>query len=269
MSPLSTYLKRPNLAVIGIAAVLVGYIAFLLMANYHSQIKLQKSGLEMMRHDTEEHAVAVSYYISERKNDLKHLTENQRLSIFFENRALGMSMEYGLGDSVFGIARLFDHFLESRRIVGDRIYTRIVFLESNGAVLADRPGNSSNPATDQNLKKFLDLEPPDPQIIVEPHGPFGEIMISAPYFFKGAFSGQIIAWLSSEAIYHQFIKTTGGASQRLINIINAKGEPLHSSAGSHPEIGIGARTTFTTCAPRPPGRCTGLRRTGKMALRLT
>jgi PAS domain S-box-containing protein len=239
MSPLSTYLKRPNLAVIAIGAVLVGYIAFLLMANYHSQIKLQKSGLELMRHDTEGHTVAVSYFFSERKNDLKNLTETREISAFYENKALGMSMEYGLGDSVFGIAKLFDHFLESRRIVGERIYKRIVFLESNGAVLADRPGDNSNPATDQNLKKFLDPEHPDPQIIVESQGPFWQIMISTPYFFKGAFSGQIIAWLSSEAIYRQFIKTAGGASQRLINIINARGEPLPSLAGSHPEIGIG------------------------------
>ncbi len=238
-SPL-THLKKQNLAVIVIGAVLVGYIAFLLMANYYSKIELQKSGLERMRHHTEKHAVAVSYYISERKNDLKNLTEDRRFSAFFENKALGMSMEYGLGDSVFGIAKSFDRFLENRRIGGDRIYTRIALLESNGAVLVDRPGNSSNPATDQNLKKFLDPEHPDPQIIVEPQKPFWQIIVSMPYFYKGAFSGQIIAWISPETLYRHMVKAAGdGASQCFSTIINDKGEPFYSTSDLRHEGVIG------------------------------
>lgn len=105
------------------------------MANYHSQVELQKSGLEQMRLDTEKHAGAASYFFSEQKDHLKNLTEKRELAAFFENKALGMSMEYGLRDSLFSIGKVFDRFLKNRRIGGDRIYTGIVFLESNGAVL--------------------------------------------------------------------------------------------------------------------------------------
>ena len=244
MPTLLTYLRKPNLAVMAIGAIIVGYIAFLLMTNYYSQIELQHSGLAMMQHDSEEHAVAVSHFFSERKNDLRNLIEKRELAAFYENKALGMSMEYGLWDSVFGIAKIFDHFLESRRLGGDRVYTRIAFLESHGGVLVDRPGDNAHQVNEPDLKSFLEPHNPEPKIIVAPQGPFGQIMIAAPYFFKGVFSGQIIAWISSEAIYHHFIKATTGASPRLVTIINDKGETFYSPADPRREAHIGSQRNF-------------------------
>ena len=237
MPVLSHYRKKQNLAVIALGAVLVGYIIFLLMANYNSQIELQKSGLEQMRLDTEKHAGAVSYFFSEQKDHLKNLMEKRELAAFFENKALGMSMEYGLWDSVMSIGKVFDRFSENRRIGGDRIYTRIVFLESNGAALVDRPADNSNPANEQNWQRFIAPENPDPKIIAEARGSSWQIMISTPYFFKGTFSGQLIAWISSEIIYHHVVEATGGASPCLITIINAKGN-RYTRRGARPEIAI-------------------------------
>ncbi len=251
MPALFSHRKRQNLAIIALGAVLVGYIAFLLIANYRSQMELQKSGLEQMRLDAEKQAGAVSYFFSAQKNDFKDLTEKRELAAFFENKALGMSMEYGLQDSLFGVAKVFDRFLENRRIGGDRIFTRIVFLESHGAVLVDRPADNANPANEQNWQRFLAPENPAPQIIVERQGPSWQIMISTPYFFKGAFSGQIIAWISCETFYHHIVKAAGGASQRLVNIVTAKAEllcpPAGAGAGSKVEI-WGAHDFQDLCA---------------------
>ena len=243
---------RGYLAIIALGAVLVGYIAFLLIANYHSQIELQKSGSEQMRLDTEKHADAIGYFFSEQKDHLKNLAEKREISAFYENKALGMSMEYGLGYSLFGIGKVFDRFLENRRLGGDKTYTRITFLESNGAVLVDRPADNPKPANEPNWQKFLAPEHPEPKIIVEPQGSFCQIMISTPYFFKGAFSGQIIACISSDTIYRHLIKNTGGASKRLENIVTAKGEPLFLPADLRPEGEIwGSHDFIDLCASAP------------------
>jgi len=254
MQSIRTHSLRGYLAVIAISAVLVGYIAFLLMTNYYSQIELQRSGSERMRLDTEKHAVAVSYFFSERKNDLKNLTEDRALATFFENKALGMSMEYGLRDSLFNIAKVFSRCINDRKLGEDRIFKRIVFLESHGAVLVDRPEGSSDQAKEQNLEKFLHPEHSGPEIIAASQGPFWHIMVSAHYFFKGAFSGQIIAWVSSETIFHHFLKTPDGTSARLLTIINAKGEPLHSPAGPVQEVGISGWQDFHDLCASPSGK---------------
>ncbi|MCK9376501.1 MAG: PAS domain S-box protein [Syntrophobacterales bacterium] len=218
---------RGNLAVIAMGALLVGYIAFLLIANYKSQIELQKSGSEKMRLDTEKQADAIGYFFFEQKDYLKNLVEKREISAFYENKALGMSVEYGLRYSLFGISKVFDLFLEKRRLAGEKTYTGITFLESDGTELVDRAVDKDNPGqANLDLKKFLDPGNPEQKILVERQGSFCQIMISTPYFFKGAFAGQVIATISADTVYRHLIKTTLGASKRLENIVTAKGELL-------------------------------------------
>jgi len=253
MQSIRTGSLRGYLAIIALGAVLVGYIAFLLLANYHSQIELQKSGSDQMRLDTEKHADAIGYFFTEQKDHLKNLAQKREISAFYENKALGMSMEYGLGYSLSGIGKVFDHFLDNRRLAGDRAYTRITFLESNGAVLVDRSAHNSKPAKEQNWQEFLTPEHPEPKIIVEPRGSCCQIMISTPYFFKGAFSGQIIACISSETLYRHLIQNTGGASKRLENILTAKGEPLFLPADLRPGGEIWGSYNFIALCASAPG----------------
>ncbi|MBW1717694.1 MAG: hypothetical protein JRJ77_18090 [Deltaproteobacteria bacterium] len=72
-------------------------------SNYRSQVKLQESALDHLREDTEKRSMAVSYFCSERKNDLNSLASNRAISAFFENKALGMSMEYELRASLLDL----------------------------------------------------------------------------------------------------------------------------------------------------------------------
>ncbi len=253
MSSLPTYFKKQNLAVMVIGAVLVGFIVFLLLFKYYSEVELRRSGMEQMRLNTEKHAVVVGHIFAEQKEALKDLRKNRELSAYFENKALGMSLEYGLRDSVFGIAQVFDHYLNDKKLDGDRIFTRIVFLESRGAVLVDRPENRSIQAKEQNLEKFLAQDPPVARIIVETQGSSWQVMISIPYFFKDAFSGQIVAWISSKTVCHYLIKTIGGASGRQVAVINSQGEPLCPPGGPGPEIEIMSPQDFQILSASPTG----------------
>jgi len=115
--------------------VLVAYMGFLIIANYLSQVELQKGVLEQLRQDTEKRAIALSYFFSERTNDLKELTKKREISAYFENKALGMSMTYGLLASLDAIAEVFEGILEDKTLKGDRIYSQIAFIEKNGEVL--------------------------------------------------------------------------------------------------------------------------------------
>ena len=72
-------------------------------SNYRSQVKLQESALDHLREDTEKRSMAVSYFCSERKNDLNSHASNRAISAFFENKALGMSMEYELRASLLDL----------------------------------------------------------------------------------------------------------------------------------------------------------------------
>ncbi len=140
-------------ALIGVA--LIGCIGFLLISNYRSQVQLQKHALEQLDHDAERRATAVGYFYSERRNDIKHLLEHRAISAFFENKALGMSLQYGLSESLFAISELFEHFMQERKLGEEQIYTRLAFVESDGTVLVDWPSNGTARRTPIDVAAFF------------------------------------------------------------------------------------------------------------------
>ena len=193
--------------------LMVGYICLLVSINYFSQLKLRESTLEQLRHDMEKRARVVNYFCSERKNDLKNLAENRAISAFFENKALGMSMEYGLQSSLLGISETFSYLLANRKLGKDRIYTRIVFIDTRGRLLVDSQPQREKGEHELDWKTFLYPGKSDATIIELHERGLLKVMVSIPYFFKNQYVGQILAWISPKTVY---------------NLVEAKGSLMRS-----------------------------------------
>ena len=219
--PASVKPSGTHIAVVGASIFLIGYIGFLVALNYISLRGLHESALEQLRQDTEKRAIALSYFCSERKNDLKDLAEGRMISAFFENRALGMSMEYGLQASLLGISESFGNLLEHRKFGEHRIYTRIVFIDTEGILLADGHIESAIPEREPDWKRFLSPESLSPVIIVTHDGPLSGMTVSIPYFFKNEYAGQIIAWISLQTVYH-LVEVSKEFSKRPLYIVSGK-----------------------------------------------
>ncbi|GAI78851.1 unnamed protein product, partial [marine sediment metagenome] len=216
--------KRIKLASIVLGLLLTGLIGLLVRSNYISLVKLHDSALKQLIYDTERLATVTSYFYSERKDDLKDLAESRELSIFFENKALGMSMDYGLKASLLVISERFDRLLNEKKFDDERIYTRIVFIHSSGELLIDRmPLKNSKGNFKGDWKKYLVPNRSEPAIITEYDGELLGIAISIPYFFKSQYAGQILAWVSPKPIYEHLIRTKKKLSNRLYGIVCQKG----------------------------------------------
>ncbi|MBU4233538.1 MAG: response regulator [Proteobacteria bacterium] len=248
MQPTRTDNLRGYFAVIIIGTALVAFVAFLLISNYFSQIELQKVTLEQLKSDTEKRAAAVSYFVLERENDLRNLAEKRELSMFFENKALEMSMEYGLRDSLLGIAKVFERFIADRKLGVDVIYNRIALVESSGEVLVDRSREASPGLRERELRRFLDPGYREPKVIVDQEGSQQRIIISLAYFFKGRYAGQIVAWISSKSLYNNLVKGTGGASRRFTTIVDQSGRPLFLRAEPQEEAAFSGLPPFPDTA---------------------
>jgi len=203
-----------NLFFVTISILLIGLIYLLIVSNYLAQSELQEAAHTQFKHETEKRAAAVSYYFSERKNDLRNLETHRALSAFFENRALGMSMEYGLRASLFYIRDEFQSFLDQRMIKNDRIYRRILFIDRDGKVFVDCNTEGAELGYGKTWEKFQILEGSDAVIISE-----GDRMaVSIPVFFKGDPAGQVIAWVCPQTLYKHFIKAEG-SSHRFLGMV--------------------------------------------------
>jgi two-component system cell cycle sensor histidine kinase/response regulator CckA len=217
-----------------VAILLATYIGFLLIANYRSQIELQKTALQGLVQDKHKRATALSYFFAERKNDLKNLAESREMSAFFENRALGMSMEYGLRASLLAISERFSDLIGEKKIGEDMIYCRVVFVDSSGEVLVDSMLRDLCPRPKGGWKGFLAPENPHLTVTTEDN----MMMVSIPYFFKDKFAGQIIASITSQPVYDRLVET-GGALKGFA-CIASRADAVYPRDGSGSQYGASA-----------------------------
>jgi PAS domain S-box-containing protein len=196
-----------RIAAIVFSLALAGYMGFLLYSQYRSQIELQEYYLSRLLHDTEKCATAVSYFFSERVDDMNRLAESRELSVYFENQALGMSMQYGLSASLMDAEDAFRKFRENRKLAGNKIFSRVVFLDQTGKKLIDTAENEAvqNGKHKSELHRFVVKKVSTPAFFAEGNDSGSIITLSLPYLFKGRYKGQILAQISPELVYKQFI----------------------------------------------------------------
>ena len=192
------------------------FIGILVAKSYLAQSALRESALKYFQQDLEKQASGLSYFFSERENDLENLPTKREIDIFFDNKALGISLDYGMKSSLSAIHDSFELVLKGRMLGEDRIYTRFVFIDSSGECLVDGRGTSPSESQSANWQQFLTPGTSKPVILVENKEGQGQLIVSTPYLFKGKYSGQILAWISNDTLKKHFIHDTGqfGGKQR-------------------------------------------------------
>ena len=226
-----------RLSALGVTLALVGYLAFLLINLYNSRNELLQRARKELFQDTEKHALTVSDFLSERSNDMFALTENRELSAFFENHALGMSMEYGLAATLDEARVSLERFRARRKIGTWEVYRRLVFLDDSGHLLIDAHTENIQPrkGEEKQWKRFLLRRQSPPRFYSRAIGDDGVIIISVPYFFKGQFSGNLLAWVSPASIYRRLIAADAPERENktVVIYLTSRSEYLYSPAASH------------------------------------
>ena len=193
--------KGRNLIKIAFGLILISYVTFLLATNYLAQVDLHKTALEQFRQDTREHAMVVSFFFAERENDLANLAESRVTSVFFENRALGMSMTYGLRANLLAISKQFQRLVDQKTIGNHQIYKKVLLVDSDGQVLTTSKASESNQER-LDLRDFLNPKRRTMSPVVEG----SEVMLNVPIMHENEHMGHVVALVDTESIAHYMAK---------------------------------------------------------------
>ncbi|MEI6315372.1 MAG: hypothetical protein WCO89_10920, partial [Syntrophus sp. (in: bacteria)] len=215
----SFYLTYTIAFAIGLS--LVVYVVSLLISNYTSQTELQKNLVMQLKQDSEIRAASIDYFFSERRDDVVNLALSREISSFFENKSLGMSMEYGLNLSLIPIRELFRDLMERKQVGKDKIYARIVLIERDGSTLVDVSGQDQPESGTKKWKSLLD--PDGKNGFITTTKDRKEFLASASYYHKDKYAGQIIAWIRPEAVDNHLLKEKAPGARQMFLVAQEGG----------------------------------------------
>ena len=200
--------------------IFIVYAGAVFWSNYASLQRLKENALVQLQLETEKQASAISYYFSERREDISGLAESEVVINFFDNRDLGMTYQYGLGVNVQLIEDRFERMVAHKRVSDQAVYAGFMLLDSDGALVAkwNRPENNSP------LKEVLD--PGNHDIRTRPGSSRGELLISAPIWINQVYRGELLAWIDANTSFAQFGHSPTGGRRFLVD--RETGSPLNS-----------------------------------------
>ena len=233
------FVKNSTIRFIVVVIILFVYVSFLLTTNYTSQTSLQQTLLKQFLIENTSHTTSLSYFFNDRRVDMMNLASSQAIEVFYENRALGMSMEYGLKQSLVPIQKRFVSLLNRYRITQDAMYLRIALLDDNGSYLVQTRSSGQATTFPGDGKRFLNPDHRTGAVLADDES--RAILVSTAYYFKGKYSGQIVAWINPEYITRHLLLSWDTSDRKSILLAStgvvylSSGSLLTDGMKGHPE----------------------------------
>jgi len=190
------------------ALALVGLMAYLLVDNYQNAMSQQGMLLERIHQAAKSRSTAIEYFFDEKRSELENLARSREVSVYFENKALGMSERFGLKQSLISIRRLFQDIIERKRLGGEPVYQRIALVDAEGNALVDVAAPDEE-RMDQPQDLSACLRPGDGGAVVRTLNAGAAIIISMPYRFKNEYAAQLLAWIDPALLYSNLLNADG------------------------------------------------------------
>jgi signal transduction histidine kinase len=129
--------RRPWLAAAGVGLPAVLLVAYLLQ-GFYSGLQAQRASLarDELAH-TAALGTSLDHFLSGLQAEVADLTERREVSAWFENAALGLTLEYGLRINLLDLEMEFDRRLARRLPGGQPLFARLVLLDADGRVVID------------------------------------------------------------------------------------------------------------------------------------
>ncbi|MBY6107308.1 EAL domain-containing protein [Ferrimonas balearica] len=141
--------RRPNAqtAFLFGGLLLISYLVLLLLVAHEGQTRLRGHQDNEVALRVSNYARDMQYFFDNSEAELVSVAEDKALYTFFANRALGMSMAYGLGASLHTLTDLLEECQQFYLKEGEPVFQRIILLDLNGTILADTLPNGPTFAT--------------------------------------------------------------------------------------------------------------------------
>lgn len=180
--------------------LLIAYILVFIVITISDQKKIEEYKEKESLSFVTNKAKTLEYFFSTIKNEVVNLSEDKLISTYFTNKALGMSMEYGLKANLLKIDRLLNNVVDNRLFNNKKIYHCMFIINKENQVLARTRKNTE--LDNINLKSF---DTYDSKIYLKKIGDKTEILILKSVIYKEKVEAILVAHINSKVIFDELI----------------------------------------------------------------
>ncbi|WP_439537300.1 putative bifunctional diguanylate cyclase/phosphodiesterase [Methyloversatilis sp.] len=194
-------------------------VGALLVHSHDSQQKLKSSEEARLLADARQTSGLLTDFLAEQRHFVRNLADSNEIDVFLTNRALGMSMRYGLGANLYEVDSSLRRAIERRQALGSPVYSRIRYVDESGEVLADTsPGALELPP--------VKTSGPDP--VLEIDAAHHRIIASAGVGYRGT-PGGTVTTVTDLALLSRYLSSPIDDEGPRQLLIDERGRPLTAS----------------------------------------
>ncbi len=198
-----------------VAAIFASYSLLLLGNAFRSQDQLRAAAEARLLLDNRQIAATLADFAIDQRNVVLDLAESREIENFLVNRALGMSLRYGLSANLDAIEERFRRKSAQKLVRGVPGYKRITYFDESDAPLADTaPGEAISLPVGAKSAPLLVID-----------GARGRVIATAPVNYRGTPGGSIATVSDLGLLYRYLITVTPGRHYRQI-LLTESGQEL-------------------------------------------
>ena len=159
-------------------------------------------------------------------------------------------MQYGLRDSLFFISRQMEKLIDEHRLGGENIFNRVLFINEDGTVLAERNSSAQFRKSDvATLFAASGTAGTDAEILLVGDRSSNEVIATIPYYFKGERLGRLVGCIETDAAHDYLLETQSSSSKRILAVTSRTGLVLQTVFDQAKESTHDIEQHFANMAP--------------------
>lgn len=180
--------------------ILAGYLLLILGVTNVGQSRLKASQQNELHLKVTQYVNSLSYFFTVTQDNIEALCNDKTMATFFANRSSGMSLQYGLGASLFNLKNLINQMVGSSTVDDTPVYNRIMLVDFAAVIITD---SASGFEADLRQIPFQAMKKRDAQIIVTSDQDGLKIKILRTVFQQKQAVALLIAEINTDLIIQQ------------------------------------------------------------------
>ncbi len=124
-------------AIIIAGILLSGYLILILTVTNLGQSRLKESQNSELNLRVSNYAESLSFFLNASEKNIANLSQIRDVNTYFSNLAAGMSLQYGLGSSLFSLTQTIESFTQSNMMDEQQIFSRVMVVGVGQTVIVN------------------------------------------------------------------------------------------------------------------------------------